>query len=128
MKTRIIEVEEPRPGFIGTFMVGLFDEEWNRRSLTAVGYDPATSLLHNLGWVGEHFLVVELGRGHGALFHHKSEPRWDVPETGIYFGPMFLPFMEWLKTQDLSRLDELPEHVVLDGPGSVLRSKEDEGG
>lgn len=128
MKSRIIEVEEVPPGFYGKVMVVAFHEEWAREAKV---FDPSMGqpkLLPSLGWGEDHFLVVDLSVGHGAIFHHKVDMDEQLRETEIYFCPMFAYFLRWAATQDLTGIETWPEHLELDGPLNVLRAKSAEGG
>ena len=128
MKSRIIEVEDFPPVFWGSFLVITFDEEWERKVMVS---DPETqrfSLLAAHGWTREHLLVVDLGIGRGAMFHTRVDPRSQIAAIDFHFSPFFLCFLDWLWAQDLSDLDALPEHIVLDGPLSDLRADQPAGG
>lgn len=113
MKTTIIEAEHKGRGLWGKFLVGVFDEEWHRRSELPDNEAHQAPLLSLLGWAPKHFLVVDLSVGHGAIFSHGGSARHDVTDKQIYFCPLFADFMTWLYQQDLSDLASLPTRLDL---------------
>lgn len=111
MITKIIEVEDPHKSAWGKFMVGRFTGEWSLPSVIDPGVQ---KLLSRLGWGLDHFLIVDLSVGHGAIFHRKGYVWADIDEHGIYFCWMFPAFLVWIRTQDLRDLGALPDKVVLE--------------
>jgi len=69
MKTKIIEAESNVNW--GKFLVGIMDDEWERNSAVA-GH--GTNLLQTLGWTGQHFWMMDLSVGHGAIFSARYFP------------------------------------------------------
>ena len=112
MKTKIIEASDTTQFNWGKFLVGRFDQEWERRS--KVGLE--VSVIRSQGWGPEHIMVMDLSVGHAAVFlpRPNGAPIVDVEDTGIYFCPLFRGFMEWLYLQDLVDLDSLPDYVELE--------------
>ncbi len=111
MRTKIIEVVDPSETMWGKFMVGRFDVEWSLPSVIDPGVQ---TLLHRLGWGPDHFLIVDLSVGHGAIFARHGHVWNDIDEKGIYFCWMFPAFLEWIRKQDLSDIEALPDSVVLE--------------
>lgn len=118
MKTKIIEASDPENFNWGKFLLGRFDHEWERKSRV----DVDIPLLRTQGWGPDHILVMDLSVGHSAMFlpSRSAMPEIDIANTGIYFCPLFLRFLQWLYLQDLVELDNLPDHVELE-PVFMLR-------
>lgn len=123
MKTKVIEVEEPVPGFWCKFMIGVFTDEWGHRPVVDAPEYEATSLLRQLGWSRDHYLILDLESGQGAIFHRGSHPEWDERTKGLSRNPMLVPLWKWLQTQDLDRIQDFPDKVTLEGPMSRERQK-----
>ena len=130
MKTKIIEASDRDKFNWGKFLIGRFDDEWHRLSL--VTDKLRTCLIRSQGWGPDDILVMDLSVGHAAMFtpSRSASPQVDVENTGIYFCPLFLGFMEWLYQQDLADLDTLPDYVEMEpvhlirgpAPGEYKRS------
>lgn len=122
METVFIEAGQSKTGGNwGKFMVGRFTpEEWFRESVVLGEVDFGTlgvrkrSLLRTCGWTMDHFLVVDLETGKGALFNPTAGvARIDLDKRRVWVCPMFEPFLTWLYTQDLSNLSKLPNRILL---------------
>ena len=116
MKTKIIEATNNRN--YGKFLVGRFDSEWERKA--AVG-DPGNRyiLLAQEGWGREHFLVLDLATGEGAIFKHGGFASADLDKHKVWVCPLFEPFLQWLYKQKLEDMPEgLPDvvEIALDMP------------
>lgn len=113
METKIIEVTNG-PLNWGKFMLGKFEEtEWERVSALPEALDQP--LIRGRGWGTQHLLVLDLQTGEGAVFYPSKDgsARSDLNKTKIWTCPMSEPFMEWLYQQDLSDIQELPDHIDL---------------
>jgi len=119
MQTKFIEAvngtKEARFNW-GKFAVMRFDSEWAARS--AVDGCP---LLAARGWSPEHLFVLDLQTGEGAFFLPGGKALYDLKKRRIWTCPLFLPFLEWLYSQDTSDLNALPALVELpNAPGSLV--------
>lgn len=117
MKTKIIEVEEANRHLWGKFLVGQFDEEWQRRSVVDETLPP---LMWRLGWTPEWLLVVDLSIGNGAMFPMKGDDGRARYKEGLYFCPMQSAFVHWLRAEWKGKLEDLPDSVVLPELGKVV--------
>lgn len=119
MQTKIIEATNGIANW-GKFLVGRLDEEWQRR--TAV---PCTRndgpLLSTLGWGRNNLWVLDLQTGEGAYFLPGGCAPADLTKHAIWVCPLFEPFLAWLYQQDLTTLDQLPDHVSLPKAPFALR-------
>jgi hypothetical protein len=104
-------------GFVnwGKFAVMRFTaEEWARPSGVGTAEAP---LLAQVGWGGEHVLVLDLQTGEGAVMRPGGYARADLEKHRVWVCPMFEPFLEWLWAEaragrdplDLPAVVELPE-------------------
>ncbi len=118
MITKIIEATN---GFNwGKFMLCRFDdEEWNRRSGTE-GCDNGHPMLPQLGWSRDNLWVLDLQTGEGALFAPHGLAVADLEKHKIWVCPMYSPFLEWLYTQDLKDITQLPNSVTLSKAESAI--------
>lgn len=106
-------VEAAGNGNWGKFAVGRPGPgEWAWRS--TVG-DAGAPLLTQVGWGREHVWVWDLQTGEGAIFRPGGYAKADLEKHRVWVCPLFAPFLEWLYTQDLSDLDQLPRLVDLAG-------------
>lgn len=129
MKTKIIEATNG-PHNWGKFMLGRFDEEWER--ISSVAPSDRYPLLRAVGLDNNHLLVLDLQTNEGAIFRPGGLAAADLEKHRIWVCPLFEPFLAWLYEQDLSDLDQLPDHVDLpdvpfrwrghrrSGPGQVI--------
>ena len=111
MRTKIIESTNP-DGLYLKAMVGRFDQEdWQRKPLAGAEHSSAdTSLLRQEGWNGDHFIIQDLSNpGLGGIFHMDGLARADLESSTTRFGPLMLPFVEWLYEQGMSQ--EFPENL-----------------
>lgn len=112
MKTQFIEVTQGSEFNWGKFMVGQFDEEeWLRQSMLP-GHEGMMPLLRGRGWASNHFLVLDIETGEGAIFS-KGSAVADLNKHQVWVCPMFEPFLEWLYEQDFADVSELPRYVKL---------------
>lgn len=114
MKTQIVEVTNG-PMNWGKFLVGTFDEEWQRTTALPGFEGHATPLLRSIGWGPLNVLVFDLQTREGAIFypHPSRNAKDDLNMHPLWVCPMFEPFLEWLYRQpDVSRFP-LPPHVDL---------------
>lgn len=113
MKTQIVEVTNG-PMNWGKFLVGHFDTEFQRKPAIP-GIDGRlmadSSLLVQRGWGRDHFLVLDLETGEGAIFHRPGSPQADLDKHRIWVCPLFEPFLTWLYAQP--SIENLPAHVDL---------------
>lgn len=120
MKTQFIEVTQGSEFNWGKFAVCQFDEdEWKRESHLPVKdelYIGRRSLLEMRGWGPQHFLVLDLETGEGAIFNRPGSPTADLNKHGVWVCPMFEPFLEWLYTYKWENVEDLPRFVELDTP------------
>ena len=138
MKTYIFEATDG--SFYGKFLVGIYDDEWDRRAeieeaaiLSAkhvvlaalLGAEMALSdinrparLLHQEGWWGrDYFLLQDLSApGNGSIFScaPTSYADADVAEKNMTVCYLFVPFLQWIREQGLENLDALPRVVKLE--------------
>ena len=116
MRTTIIEASDGHQAY-GKFMIGVFDTEWERRSLIARESGlREISLLRQEGWGPEHILVVDLSSpGNGSIFHAgRGLAAADIAKKSLDVCWLFEAFLGWLRTQNLNDLDALPELVHLE--------------
>jgi hypothetical protein len=126
MKTKIIEGYS-EPGNYGKFMLGIFDSEWDVRSnLGSTVPDPEVSarqaarpLLQTLGWTDSHFIVFDIQTGEGGLFRHGGLASADLNKHKIWVCPLFEPFLQWVYSQDLKKIDDWPLLVKLQAAFSM---------
>lgn len=116
MRTRIVEVTNGVANW-GKFLVGEFDEEWNRQ--TALPLDPELKfdmpLLRQLGHSHQSHLIFDLQTCEGValpLPHKSSDAHCDLDKHRVWVCPMFEPFLAWLYV-NFTTLDALPEHLDL---------------
>jgi hypothetical protein len=119
MRTRIVEaVQGPDGPNHGKFLVGRFDEEW-QRTLQIPGVEGDYGLLANQGWRRSHVLVVDLATGEGAIFYPNpsGSPHVDLTKHRIWVCPLFEAFLSWLYQRGPEiHLESLPAVVHLDAP------------
>lgn len=109
MQVKFIEVTNG-PRNWGKFAVCEFtEEEWWERSAV----EPSVPLVPSRGWTRDHYLVLDLQTGEGAMFKHGGYAKHDLNKHAIWVCPMFEPFLVWLYKQPFIRLEELPAHVDL---------------
>lgn len=111
METKFIEATQDKAnGFNwGKFMLGRFSEtEWAYASRMC-----GSPLLHARGWGPNNLLVLDLETGEGSVFLPGGLASADLNKHQIRVCPMYEPFLEWLYTQDLSNLSNLPDVVEL---------------
>jgi hypothetical protein len=112
MKTQIVEVTNGQRNW-GKFLIGQFDEKEFARGSVLPGYETKTPLVFQRGWGSDHFLVLDLETGEGAMFHIPGSATADLNKHQIWVCPMFEPFLEWLyanwKGGDLPPLVDLPD-------------------
>lgn len=121
MKTKIIEAQEPTHSWWGKFLVGQFENEWNRLSDMFQGekIQSNTPLLSLLGWSKRHIVVVDLSIGHGTILYPNpnASPVHDLEKRGIYFCPLMVPFLEWFYEEAWDKeLEDLPDLVQVRTP------------
>lgn len=113
MKTKIIEATDGVA--YGKFLVGVFDTEWQRRSLVAEEAGEASfSLLRQEGWGPEHTLVLDLSvPGNGGIFAIRRDgyPAQDIAKHQLEICWLYERFLGWLYQQDISTLDLMPDLV-----------------
>ena len=109
MITKIIEATENTKFNWGKFLVGQFDDEWEVSSSVACN----KSLLSIRGWTKEHFLVLDLETGEGAIFNHGGCAVSDLHKHRIWVCPLFENFLQWLYLQNFVSVMELPSFVNL---------------
>lgn len=107
MKTHIIEVTNGQANW-GKFLVGKFDEEWERTSEV----DTGRHLLRAIGWGAgrEHLLVLDLQTGEGAMFLPTGLASADLNKHRIWVCPLFEPFLAWLYAYIKER-QQLDDHL-----------------
>jgi len=119
MRTYLFEATQSISGGFanhGKFLVGVFDEEWQMRSLLS-DYP-----IMPYRWDHRSVLVMDLETGEASIF--TPEPRkpasnfckasYDLNEKhSIWVCPMFEPFLDWLYQQELAKIDSLPRLVEL---------------
>jgi hypothetical protein len=114
MKVKFIEAigringPESREGNWGKFMVAHFTDEW-----TATSFVTKKPLLREVGWAAGHIIVFDLQTGEGGIFHPQGLAQADLEKHAVWVCPLFEPFLVWLYQQDLTDLDNLPDHVDL---------------
>ena len=108
MHTQIVEVTNG-PLNWGKFLIGQFTDEWQQLSIV----DPERRLLPSIGIGRDHFWLLDLQTGEGAMFRKGGLAKADLNEHKVWVCPMFEPFLEWLYAQP--SLDNLPAHVDLPG-------------
>lgn len=124
METKIVEAVNKIGGGYGNwgkFLVGKFTDEWGRRRAIPGAPDLAMPLLTQVGWTQDHFLVLDLQTGEGAVFRHGGLAEADLHKHRVWVCPLFEPFLAWLYGQDVSDLQALPDHVVLPGAPFEMR-------
>jgi hypothetical protein len=127
MKTKIIEVTQGSEFNWGKFLVGEFEEEW-QRGTELPGVPQVGSLLLARGWTQRHILVLDLETGEGAIFFKFStSASADLHKHRIWVCPMYEPFLEWLLAQKFQSIDDLPEFVKLDTEYSEMAGYRREG-
>jgi hypothetical protein len=127
MKTKIIEVTQGSEFNWGKFLVGEFEEEW-QRGTELPGVPQVGSLLLARGWTQRHILVLDLETGEGAIFFKFStSASADLHKHRIWVCPMYEPFLEWLLAQKFQSIDDLPEFVKLDTEYSAMAGYRREG-
>ena len=97
--------------------MGVFDEEWHRPSLIALeAGNIHRSLLRQEGWGPEHILVLDLSRpGNGSIFlATRGLASADIAKRSLDVCWLFEAFLGWLRQQDLTDLDSLPELIHLE--------------
>lgn len=110
MKTKIIEATNG--GNWGKFLVGVMDEEWERRSV--LDPEDRRGLLGICQWYGNSILVLDLQTGEGARFNPPGFAAADLNQKHqIWVCPLYEPFLTWLYEQDLTDIDQLPDLVEL---------------
>lgn len=111
MKTKFIEFTNDFNW--GKFLVGEFEpEEWARQSQLdeALG----ERLLSGRGWGRQHFLVLDLQTGEGAMFMPVGSAHHDLcMKHQVWVCPMFEPFLLWLYEQPLDDIESLPSIVTV---------------
>lgn len=120
MQTRIIEATNG-PQNWGKFMLGRFEDEWQRKSAVITG--SSWPLLRTIGWSLDALLVLDLQTGEGAIFV-PGPTRYvpaDLEKHRIWVCPLFEPFLAWLYKQDLSDLGRLPDHIDLPDAAFALQ-------
>ncbi len=120
MKTKFIEATniDAGGGNHGKFMVARFtEEEWQRRSDVEPGM---LTFLQRRRWTPDNILVVDLETGEGAIFKPGGYAKADLEKHKIWVCPMAEKFLEWLYTQDLTDLDNLPGVVQIADPTTSL--------
>lgn len=110
MKTKIIEATNG-PYNWGKFMLGRFDEEWSR--ISSIAPSDRYPLLRAVGLDDKHLLVLDLQTSEGAIFRPGGLAAADLEKHRIWVCPLFEPFLAWLYEQDLSDLNQLPDHIDL---------------
>lgn len=110
MQTKFIEAHSAE-GNWGKFAVCRFNgDEWARRS-KVVG----ASLLSTVGWGPEHYLILDLQTGEGAIFRPGGYVKADLDKHAIWVCPLFEPFLEWLWQRQPFDYDRLPDEIDLSG-------------
>jgi|KBSMisStandDraft_5_1062788.scaffolds.fasta_scaffold22091_5 hypothetical protein len=104
----------------GKFMVGQFDGA-DLSEPAVVDNITNQRLLRGQGWSPEHFLILDLATGEGAVFKPGGLAAADLEKHKIWVCPMFEPFLEWLYRQDLSNLGALPRVVELPDAPMAMR-------
>lgn len=116
MITKIIEATENTDFNWGKFLVGQFVEEWSVTS--SIGLNKI--LLTQRGWTKEHFLVLDLETGEGAIFRRGGCAVSDLHKHKICVCPLFEPFLQWLYLQNFVSVLELPSFVNLGEVSTAL--------
>ncbi len=122
MQTKLIEATDATEFNHGKFLVGRFCTEWMRTSVI----DRRNLLSSTCGWTPDHIVVLDLQTGEGATFRPGGIARCDLKKHRIWVCPMFEPFLAWLYTQDLTKLDALPDFINLgDVPTAMFGYRRD---
>jgi len=101
------------------------NDEWKEHSVVG---DVVRPLLTQCGWGPNHFWVLDLQTFEGAAFRHGGYAKADLDKHRIWVCPLFEPFLTWFYAQDVTRLNELSQLVILDAPFAMAgyrRSGED---
>lgn len=118
MRTHIIEATQKGTEFNwGKFMLGEFDAEWMRPSKLPLPDEMKSPvpLLLQRGWGPEHFVILDLETGEGAVFKHDHYLRMQLDtKHQIWVCPLMGPFLDWLSVQTWEHVTDLPEFVELD--------------
>lgn len=96
MKTHLVEATNG-PQNWGKFLIGHFTDEWRHESLVSPGH----LLLSSRGWRTNHYLVLDLQTGEGAVFNIEphAHASADLKRHAIWVCPLFEPFLTWLYQQ-----------------------------
>jgi hypothetical protein len=90
VKTKIVEITNG-PANWGKLLVGMFDDEWEYKSVI-----DGNPLLAGRGWSRDHLLVLDLQTGEGAIFRLGGHAKADLDKHRVWVCPMFEPFLTWL--------------------------------
>lgn len=90
----------------GKFLLIRFDDEWSVKSII-----DERPMLSGRGWTSEHYFLLDLQTGEGAMFLHGGNARADLDKRQIWVCPLYEPFLKWLYEQ--KDLDNLPNHIDL---------------
>ena len=92
MDVRFLEVTNG-PRNWGKFMLARWTvDEWMKRSEV----DPSELLLMGRGWSPQHFLMLDLQTGEGAVFSPGGYAKSDLNKHKVWVCPLFEPTLQWL--------------------------------
>jgi hypothetical protein len=95
-----VSADDGAYGNHGKFAVACFEpHEWGVPSIIDIEQGHITSLVARCGWTTEHFFVLDLQTGEGALFKLGGYAKADLDKHAVWVCPLFEPFLEWLYEQ-----------------------------
>jgi hypothetical protein len=93
VRVKIVEVTNGIANW-GKFLLGRFDTEWDYKSAI-----DGISIIAGRGWSLDHFLLLDLQTGEGAIFRPGGLAKADLDKHRIWVCPMYEPFLTWLYKQ-----------------------------
>lgn len=93
----MVEATTGSTGNWGKFLLARFDNEWAH--VSSVSPFPS---IGGEGWTDEHFFMLDLATGEGAIFLPGGIASYDLDKHGIWVCPLFEPTLKRLYKMDLS--------------------------